>query len=315
MAVLAIDLGGTRIKLGVVQDGQILARTILDARSQEGLEAHLPMITEQLKEIAPAQAEGIGMAFPSLVDSRTGKVTRDSGKYRDSLDLDLNAWIEREFAIPFAIENDARLATIGEWRFGAGRGFENVVMITLGTGIGTSAVIGGRVLRGPHGQAGCLGGHTIANVGGHRCPCGAIGCAEAEASTSNLDLLAHEDPGFRTSALHRESRLDYAAVFRAARQGDTCAMRLRDRSLDVWASVGISLVHAYDPEILIYGGGIMAAGEEVLGPVRERVLRDAWMPWGTLSVVPSQLGDDAALLACEWLVQSKRMEKDEIAFA
>lgn len=312
MAVLAIDAGGTRIKLGVVEDGRVLARSILDARSHEGLAPQLPRIAEALRGLTDGPVEGVGLAFPSLVDTATGRVIYDSGKYSDALDLDLNAWAQREFDVPLAIENDARMATIGEWRFGAGRGFNDVVMVTLGTGIGTGVVQEGRVLRGKHGQSGCLGGHTIVQIDGHRCPCGAIGCAEAEASTAALPVIVAEDPEFATSLLADAAPLDYAAAFRAAEAGDPCALRLRKRSLDVWGALAVSLIHAFDPEVLVFGGGILMSGETVLGPIRERVRRDAWMPWGEVRVVASELGDDAALLACEWLVRSQKEDNDEI---
>lgn len=305
MAVLAADLGGTRIKLGVVEDGAVIARTAIDAHSDEGLRPQLPRIASALREIAPRDALGLGIAFPSLVDGCSGRITRDSGKYRDAVDVDLKAWSEIEFGLSCSIENDARMACIGEWRFGAAKGFDDVVTITLGTGIGTGVIIGGQVLRGKHGQAGCLGGHIVVDVDGHRCPCGAIGCAEAEASTAALPALARQAGTFEDSLLSRVPLIDYSTLFDAARLGDSLAISLRSHSLDVWGALAVSLVHAYDPEIVVLGGGVLAGGEEVLGPIRHRIERDAWMPWGKLKVVKGQLGDDAALLACEWLIKSR----------
>ena len=313
MAVFAIDAGGTRIKLGVVESGRVFARTAIDARSDEGLAPQLQRIAAALRGLTSESVEGVGMAFPSLIDPATGRVTYDPGKYRDAMDLDLSAWAAREFDAPFAIDNDARMATIGEWRFGAGRGSGDVVMVTLGTGIGTGVIQGGQILRGRHGQAGCLGGHTVVDFDGHRCPCGGTGCAEAEASTAALPARAAEDPGFAASPLARAVPLDYAAVCREAAGGDACAVRLRDRALQVWGALAVSLVHAYDPEILIFGGGILGSGEAILGPIRERVRRDAWTPWGEVRIVASECGDDAALLACEWLVQGHDEHRHETA--
>lgn len=326
MAVLAVDAGGTRIKLGWVEGGRVLARATLDARSDEGLAPQLPRIAEALRSLSPSplplspgrergSVGGLGMAFPSLVDAETGRVTRDSGKYRDAMDLDLGAWAERELGVPFAIENDARMACIGEWRHGAGRGTDDLVMVTLGTGVGTAAIMGGRVVRGRHGQAGILGGHFVVAPRGHRCPCGAIGCVEAEASTAALPALAAEDPGFAESALGDAVPLDYAATFAAAARGDALATRLRDRALEVWGALAVSLVHAYDPEVMVFGGGILAAGEAVLGSIRRRVERDAWMPWGRVRIAASELGDDAALVACEWLVESRGQRRHETTLA
>lgn len=317
MAVFAVDAGGTRIKLGLVEAGRTLARATIEARSGEGLAPQLPRIAQALRGLAVGDklVQGLGMAFPSLVDTATGRVTRDSGKYRDAMGLDLNAWAREELDLPFAIENDARMAAIGEWRFGAGRGSDDVVMITLGTGIGTSAIMEGRVVRGKHGQAGCLGGHFIVDPEGHRCPCGATGCVEAESSTQTLPARAAEDPRFSESALSRAERLDYAAVFAAAAQGDALAVRLRDRALEYWGALTVSLIHAYDPEVVVFGGGILASGEAILGPIRKFVEANAWMPWGKVRIVPSELGDDAALLACEWLVKSRNEKRYETAIA
>jgi glucokinase len=315
LAIFAVDAGGTRIKLGVVEDGKILSRSVIEARSDEGLRPQLPRIAKALRELAGPNVEGLGMAFPSLVDSESGRVTRDSGKYRDAMGIDLRAWVDREFGVPFQIENDARMAAIGEWRYGAGRGVESLVMFTLGTGIGTGVILEGRILRGKHGQAGCLGGHMIVNAGGHLCPCGAIGCAEAEASTAALPGLAAEDPEFESSPLPLSPQLDYQAVFAAATQGDPCAIRLRDRGLLVWGSLAVSLVNAFDPEMVVFGGGILAAGEAVLGPIRRHIERDAWMPSAKVRVVAGELGDDAALLGCGWLAAGRAEEKHEITFA
>jgi glucokinase len=317
MAVVAIDAGGTRIKLGVVERGAVLARTMIEARSGEGLAPQLPRIADAVRGLLPSGAvlEGVGMAFPSLVDVASGRILGHSGKYEDAPDLDLPAWCRREFDLPFAVENDARMATIGEWRHGVGKGCDDLVMVTLGTGIGTGVVLGGRVLRGRHGQAGCLGGHLTAHIGGHPCGCGGFGCAEAEASTAALPRLAAEDPDFAASSLRAAAPLDYAAVFAAAAQGDPCAKRLRDRSLAVWSALSVSLIHAYDPEMLIFGGGIAASGEATLGPIRQYVERYAWTPWGKVRVVASELGADAALIACEWLVASRNERNHEIAFA
>jgi len=310
MAVLAVDAGGTRIKLGVVENGAVLARATMMADSNELLAPQLPRIAGALREIlAPdVRVTGVGMAFPSLVDFDAARILGHSGKYLDAQNLDLPKWAEKEFGVPFAVENDARMAVIGEWRHGAGRGHDDVVMVTLGTGIGTGVVIGGQILRGRHGQAGCLGGHFTLHVGGRPCPCGSIGCAETEASTMALPAIVAGQPGFAQSSLKEASPLDYAEIFAHAKAGDAYAIQLRDRSLEVWGALAVTLIHAYDPEMVVFGGGILASGEAVLNPIREYVEKHAWTPWGVVPVAASELGDDAALLACEWLVAS-RLEK------
>src|SRR6478736_1146438 len=110
--------------------------------------------------------------------------------------------------MPLALENDANAALAGGWQYGAGRGFQSVVLMTLGTGVGTSAVVDGVPLRGQHGQAGCLGGHVTVNIDGERCVCKNIGCVESEASTWALPTHARRDPDFATSTLAGASVLD-----------------------------------------------------------------------------------------------------------
>src|SRR5207302_4305139 len=134
--------------------------------------------------------------------------------------VDLRAWAKSELGLPLAIENDARMALIGEWRHGAGRGYNDLAMMTLGTGIGTSVVIEGRVLRGTHGQARCFGGHLTVRYGGRSCSCGNVGCAEAEASSAYLATMAKENPSFAGGPLSAEPVLDYAAIIRHAQKGE-----------------------------------------------------------------------------------------------
>ncbi len=309
MILLAGDWGGTQLKLGVVRDGRVLAQTVEPSHSELGLAVRLPVIAAAWRrlltglELAPRDCAGIAVAFPSLVDNRSGRVLVDYGKFSDAPRLDLRAWAEREFGLPLAIENDARLALIGEWRQGAGRGCDNLVMITLGTGLGVCAVVEGRLLRGPHGQAGVLGGHITVRHGGRLCGCGNRGCAEAEASTSRLREIAAEMPSFHRSALRLAEPLDYAAVFRQAAAGDPCAVALRAHSFEVWGALTVSLIHLCDPERVILGGGIMAAADVVLPALAEHVRSHAHTPWGQVRVVASALGDAAALVGGEWLLQ------------
>ena len=309
--ILACDLGGTRMKIGVVRDGAVLAQVVEPAHSAQGLAPQLSVIKARWRgllerlRLAVSDCAGISMAFPSLVDPGSGRVLAEYGKFSDAMTLDLRAWARQEMNLPLAIENDARMAMIGEWKYGVGRGVDNLVMMTLGTGIGTSAIIEGRVLRGKHGQAGVLGGHLTVRYGGRPCNCGNAGCAESEASTAFLSELAAARADFNASVLAREPVLDFAAVFKQAAAGDACAAALRDHGIRVWAALAVNLIHAYDPEMVILGGGIMASAEVILPAVREYIARHAHTPWGAVRVVTSSLGDQAAMVAAEWLVNEQ----------
>src|SRR5207248_2646529 len=155
-------------------------------------------------------------AFPCLIDPATQSICSTIDKYPDATQLDLKDWTRQQFALPLLLENDANAALAGEWQRGAGRGCRSVVLMTLGTGVGTSSVIDGVPLRGQHGQAGCLGGHMTIALDGPRCVCGNIGCVETQASTWALPKLAREQPDFERSALAQEEVIDYQTVFRLA---------------------------------------------------------------------------------------------------
>jgi glucokinase len=172
------DTGGTRIKLALMRDGRILGRESFAARSDDGLAPQLPRIAQGLDSLCAAaqvnrdECTAFAMAFPSLIDSRTGRVLAAYGKYADAPQLDLPQWSRKTLRLPLIIENDARMALLGEWQAGAGRGCDDLVMVTLGTGIGTAALIEGIVVRGRHGQAGVLGGHLTVQQDGRQCTCG-----------------------------------------------------------------------------------------------------------------------------------------------
>ena len=172
MIVLTCDLGGTRMKIGVVRDGCVLTQTVKPAQSKNGIAPQLPVLKTtwlqllQKLKLSLTDCAGVSVGFPSLVDTVAGRVLAEYGKYADAMALNLRAWSQAELGLPLAIENDARMALIGEWKSGAGRGVNNLVMITLGTGLGTCALIEGRVMRGCHGQAGVLGGHFTVRYGG-----------------------------------------------------------------------------------------------------------------------------------------------------
>jgi glucokinase len=309
VTILAADLGGTRIKLGVVREGVVLAREVLPVESRRGLAPQLPRLAEAFARLCAGagvqmqDCAGLGMCFPGLVDPERQRVVATYGKYGDAADLDLPGWSREALGLPLLIENDVRIALLGEWRFGAGAGCDDLVMVTLGTGFGAAAMIGGQLLRGRHGQAGVLGGHFTVSLDGRHCSCGNVGCAEAEASSAYLPEIARARPEFPGSRLAAEPQIDYAAVFRLAAGGDTCALAIRSHSLRVWSAQMVNLIHAFDPVRVIVGGGVMSSAAVILPELRDYIRRHAHTPWGRVEVVPASLGDDFALLGSDVLVK------------
>jgi glucokinase len=293
--VVAIDLGGTRVKVGIVADGAVTRRAMVPSDSATGLRPKLPVLRALVDDLlAGQQPAAVGIALPGIVDRRTRRLLAINAKWSDAPDMDLAGWVRDNWGTTLIVENDAVSALAGEWHHGAGKGCDGVVMLTLGTGIGAAAVVDGRLLRGSHGQA-AIAGHLTVEANGRICTCGNRGCAEAEASMSVLPELAQADSRFATSDLAAAATLDYAAVFDLADR-DPLSRDLRDRALRIWSALSVSVIHAYDPEVLVIGGGVAAAEEQLFGPIAEYVAQHAWTPWGSVAIEPSQCGVDAAVL-------------------
>jgi glucokinase len=305
---LAVDLGGSHATCAVVEDREVRASETVSLEGAEGLAGSLPLIAEALGRAAVAagvrtsRCRGLALGFCGIVDPAAGRVLSTNAKYEDAPGLDLVAWCRETLGVPLRIENDARLALLGERYAGAAVGFDDVVTMTLGTGVGGVAMIGGRLLHGKHYQAGVLGGHLTAAFDGGACTCGSVGCVEAEASTWSLPRVCRGWPGFETSALHSASRLDFETLFALAEGGDRVAVEVRDRCHRVWAAGAVSMVHAYDPEILVIGGGVMRNAAAVLPFMKEHVHRHAWTPWGRVEVRAAALGGRAAVLGAVPLI-------------
>ena len=302
MLALSLDMGGTHIGCGVVRDDELLASASLDSELAKSLESLLPWITEVLRTLlkesgtTTKECTGIAVGFPGIVDVRNGRILSTLKKYEDAIHLDLKQWAIEHFGLGLRIENDARMALLGEQYAGAAQGMQDVVMVTLGTGIGGAAMMLGKLVRGAHAQAGCLGGHLPVNYQGHKCTCGNVGCAEAEASGWALPRILRETPGFDKSSLAGVEKIDFQALFAAARNEDAVASAVRQHCLNVWAANAVALIHAYDPEVVVFGGGVMQSADVILPFVEEYVEKHAWTSWGTPLVCAAILGGNAALL-------------------
>lgn len=308
MPVLALDMGGAHVGGGVVEGDRLLAHASIETERSHRLVDLLPALEDLLRGLlseahTPVErCTGIAIGFPGIVDSRTGTIHSTLRKYEDAPVLDLGAWARDAFGLDLRIENDARMALLGEWHAGAARDVNDVVMMTLGTGIGTAAILHGRLLRGAHAHAGCLGGHLTTKFDGSPCHCGNLGCAEAEAGGWSMPLIARAWPEFEQSALAKYEPLGFRELFLCAEAGDGVARKVRERCLRVWAANAVSLIHAYDPEVLILGGGVMQNAEAVLPFVQEYVNAHTWSTWGKTQVQAAALGPNAALLGATRLL-------------
>lgn len=308
MSVLAADFGGTRIKIGLIEGGRPDCMRIHDTPGGRTLESQLPELRRVLEEVASgadSSPEAMIWALPCIVAPDHRTVTRSFGKFADTPYLDLAGWAYRHFGLPLWLDNDARAAAVGEWRYGAGVGCSDMVMVTLGTGIGTAVISEGRPLYGKSGSAGNLGGHNIIHAGGRECLCGQTGCAEAHVGTWALAAIARESARFPESALAGSARIDYRTVFELARRGDALAATLKADALRDWTVVLTNLIHQFDPQRIVIGGGVMAGEDEILPLLQTSVRRTAAASRG-VELHAAALGDSAALLggAALWKVSS-----------
>ena len=308
---IAIDLGGTIIKIGLLKDGQLIDRKEIAAQSASGLKLLLPymeVVIDQLlmtNEIQTNDVLGIGLSFAGLVDSVKNQILSTNKKYDDGPDTDLVGWAKDKWNWPLFAMNDARMALLGEWKHGVGQSCSDLVMVTLGTGIGSAVLIGGELLIGKHFQAGNLGGHFVVNHKGTLCTCGNVGCVEAEASTWRLPSLLKEHPEFAGSSMRNEEVLDFMALFHHVENNDPVAEEVLEHCLSVWAAGIISMIHAFDPEMIILSGGIMKSSSIILPVLQEKTNHLAWTPWGKVKLVEAKFPDSAALYGADYLMKSK----------
>jgi glucokinase len=307
--MLAADFGGTTIKLGLVRDGAVVARSQIEARADcpmpERLEAVACEWESLLKQNGGASRDcaGVGLALPFLVEPKSRRVLGEFGKFPGAADINFNEWSETRFGLPAALENDLRVALLGEWKFGAAHGKTDVVMLAFGTGIGCAVISESRLLRGANNRAAALLGHgTIAyNYSAGRC--GNVGCAEDLASTATLANLARSRSDFAGSRLASAAKIDYESIFALAARGDVCSQSLLEESLKVWAVVVQNAVIAYDPELVVLGGGVLRRHDIILPAITKHLQQH--MPGLPLKIpmVAAALGDDAGLLGCEVLLK------------
>ncbi len=310
MSFLGIDIGGTHIKLGIVnRQGRITARKTL--KTPPSLSQFRRGIRTSVSELVGSrQISGVGVACKGIIDADTTTIKVIPGEFRFLEGQNLTHMIRdglRE-AVPIFADNDARVALAGEWAWGAARGRRNVVMLTLGTGLGGAVICEGQLVRGKDGVAGHLG-HITVDPDGPPCVCGSNGCLEMFFSAKAIEgeALAAVHRGVE-SPLTMKFQSDYRAltceaVFRFAAQGDRLAKGIIDRSVRYLGAGLAGLVHAFDPEIVILGGRISKAGAVIFGPVRKEVRRrTARLLARNVPIVAQKVSDRSGVIGAAALV-------------
>ncbi|MGN1002918.1 MAG: ROK family protein [Oscillospiraceae bacterium] len=303
MLRIGIDLGGTNIAVGLVnEENQIIAKAWTPTRPEigpEGIADDMANCIQNALLMAGADlcdCAGIGLGSPGTCDAANGAV-RNAHNLGWS-GVPICAMLTERTGLPAALDNDANCAALGEVLAGAARGCSSALMITLGTGVGGGLVIDGKIFSG-FGSLGGEFGHTCIAMDGEACTCGQRGCWEAYASATALirqgTAAALENPA---SALARLGELDGEKIFRAAREGDETAGAVVARYCE-YVGVGLTnLINCVYPEAVILGGGVSAAGEQLLGPVRAYIESHFFVGDRPLApkLVRAVLGNDAGII-------------------
>lgn len=296
---IGVDLGGSHVTAAVVhEDGTIQSQhehDIVDRSFEAVLASVDAVIRSALKDAKEKDVAGIGLGSPGNIDPRDGSVLYSPNFLW--LNVPLGERIRAAFNVPVFIANDARCATLGEYTFGTGKGTQNFVLLTLGTGIGGGIVSGGELLIGNRAGAGEIGHHQIRPTDGFVCGCGKIGCFEAQASGTGLIRHAFAvAPSFPKSGLldKQRDKLGSKAIRRAAEAGDGHARAAWERFASDLALGLANIVAFVNPEVIAIGGGVSTAGAFLLDAVRERVDELTTMvPKGTTTITIAKLGNDA----------------------
>lgn len=275
---LAIDFGGTNIKMAAFEKGreECLWRDSIPSFSDAGIEQALERVSAHVKKNCPGKAEIVGIATPGIVDVRQARLLWINGKFKDAEGFSFGEWCRSSFDCPLVMENDANAALLGEASYGCAAGKENVVMMILGTGIGTAAMMDGKLLYGSHYRAGIMGGHFLVQLHGRACNCGAKGCLEAYAGAGEFVSSVKQEDGFSKSALAQTDELTMKSVFLAGERGDAFALKQIDRLIGYYAAGLINMVYAYDSECVVLSGGI-AKGALMLADRLEEIINA--QPW------------------------------------
>ena len=302
--ILGIDIGGTKLAVAVATSaGEVLSERRAASRAREGPGAMIGRAVDMAREaVAEAGLEmngiaAIGVGCGGPLDPWRG-IVHNALNNPGWIEVPLVEAIESEFRRPTYLDNDANAAALAEHRFGVGRGIRDLVYLTISTGVGGGLILDGRLYHGVNGNAGELGHISVDVAGGRPCHCGSIGCLEAYCSGTNIAARFLEAAGDgETSVLAGRAKVSARDVADAARDGDRLARRVWDTTTTLLGGGIVSIVHAFNPRLVVLGGGVTNAGDLLFEPVR-RVVSERAMTWLSepVNIVPAELGDRAGVL-------------------
>ena len=298
-AYLGIDIGGTAVKLGLVDGGgRVLAR----AEESVSFDGYKTPILDTVRRAAVAflagqgaAPAGVGVSATGQIDSVRGVVAGTCGSLPGWQGAPIRDALQKDLGLPVTVANDANCMVLGEVWAGAAKGCTDVIGITIGTGVGGGILTGGRLLEGARGLGGEIGHYRTHARDGVACTCGAVGCWERYASTTALVRAAKgQDPAWDSGR----------AVFAAAGAGDPAALALLDAWTDEIAQGLAGLVHIFNPQRILVGGGVSAQTELLIGPLARRVEASVMPAFRVgLDLRPAALRNDAGLVGAVYYLR------------
>jgi glucokinase len=316
--ICAVDLGGTNLRAANIDGGGRIHERVRTATPKSDDPADVTKsLAAAVRECEAAalqrgaRIDAVSVVVPGTIQPETGLVV-NAPNLKSLQGYKLGPALESALNRSVLLENDANAATLGEMCQGAARGFQTILCLTLGTGVGGGIILDGKLWRGLDGTAGELGHFSIEPYGGVQCKCGNIGCLEVYASATAIVRMAREGlatyPG-SSLRLIADSELSSQKVFSAAIEGDELALEVFRK---VGTHLGIataSFVNIFNPEIIVIGGGVAAAWEMFAEHTRSETLRRAFqVPAERCRIVPAERGDDAGLLGAAWLAIQNRSQ-------
>lgn len=272
--VIGVDLGGTKIYTALVDlEGNIIKEKTVETLAHEGEQAVMGRIIDTINYVIDGNDKdlirAIGIGSPGPLDVKNGVIIETANL--PFKNFEIVKTIKEEYELPTYLDNDANVATLGEFMFGAGKGTENMVFITASTGIGGGAVLNGKLFRGATGNA-LEVGHMTVSTEGPRCGCGNLGCAEALGSGTAIGRRAKEavSTNVKTS-LKNYDNVTSKEVFKEAANGDRVAKNILNTSLTYLGIAVANTITNFDPEKVVVGGGVVNGGDIVIDTIRNVV--------------------------------------------
>lgn len=302
-----VDIGGTTVKIGLfTTEGELLEKWEIKTRTENHGEAILPDVAESLqnkmqeKNIRKSEVDGIGIGIPAPVmeDGVVQKTANLGWGYKE-----VTREMKELTGIPVAAGNDANMAALGEMWLGAGKGQKNMIMVTLGTGVGGGIIVNGKPLAGSHGAGGEIGHFCVNEEETETCGCGNTGCLEQYASATGISRLARRrlERDDSPSSL-RGSEISAKAVFDALKEGDAVAKEIVEEFGSYLGHALAAIAVITDPSVIVIGGGVSKAGEILLEYVEKYFHEKAFFANQDTRFILAQLGNDAGICGAAKLI-------------